>query len=93
MWSRRQRDIPKSTIRGFEIRLEGEIDGELYIAGGKLENGKLLTAGGRVLGVTAVADTLGEAVEKAYAEAEKVHFENEFFRRDIGTRALAALRK
>lgn len=84
---------PEKYDTGFEIRLEGEIDGELYIAGGKLENGKLLTAGGRVLGVTAVADTLGEAVEKAYAEAEKVHFENEFFRRDIGARALAALRK
>ena len=84
---------PEKYDTGFEIRLEGEIDGELYIAGGKLENGKLLTAGGRVLGVTAVADTLGEAVEKAYSEAEKVHFENEFFRRDIGARALAALKK
>ena len=84
---------PEKYDTGFEIRIEGEIDGELYIAGGKLENGKLLTAGGRVLGVTAVADTLGEAVEKAYSEAEKVHFENEFFRRDIGARALAALRK
>ena len=72
--------------------MESGLDAELYIAGAKLSDGALLTAGGRVLGVTAVADTLPEAVEKAYREGEKVHFTNEFFRHDIGARALAAKR-
>ena len=55
-----------------------------------MSEGKLLTSGGRVLGVTAVADTLGKAVAKAYEGVEKVHFGNAFYRRDIGARALAA---
>ena len=77
---------------GFPITVESGLDAELYIAGAKLSDGALLTAGGRVLGVTAVADTLPEAVEKAYREGEKAHFLNEFFRHDIGARALAAKR-
>ena len=55
-------------------------------------DGRLLTAGGRVLGVTAVADTLPEAVARAYAAADCITFEGASLRRDIGARAMAAPR-
>ena len=77
---------------GFEITKDEDFDAELYIAGAKTENGKLLSAGGRVLGVTAVEDTLEKAIESAYRNIEKVHFENIYFRHDIGQRALRALK-
>ncbi len=81
---------PTSYEKGFEIRVDGEFDAELFVAGAKLENEKLLTSGGRVLGVTAIDDTLGNAVEKAYKNINKVHFDNAFWRSDIGQRALKA---
>lgn len=82
---------PEKYESGFEITLPETADGEeIYVAGAKLSDGRLLSAGGRVLGVTAVGDTLKEAVESAYALTEKVTFENGFWRRDIGGRALAA---
>ena len=49
-----------------------------------------MTSGGRVLGVTEVADTLPEAIEKAYKTVEKISFDNAYYRRDIGARALKA---
>ena len=64
--------------------------GFIYVAGAKKTEKSLVSAGGRVLGVTAVADTLGEAVKKAYAKTETVDFANGFYRHDIGARALAA---
>ena len=71
---------------GFEITLpEGK---NIYVAGAKIENGKLLTSGGRVLGVTETAPTLAEAVKKAYDTIKTVHFENMYYRKDIGKRAL-----
>lgn len=54
------------------------------------EDGRLTTAGGRVLGVTAVGGTLAEAVEKAYLAAGKISFEGAHMRSDIGAKALAA---
>ena len=57
---------------------------------GKLENGKLLTNGGRVLGVTAIADDLKTAIEKSYEKVQKITFGNAFYRKDIGQRALKA---
>ena len=77
---------PKEYYTGFEITLPEE--GEIFVAGGKLENGKLLSAGGRVLGVTATANTLENAIEKAYKLVGKVSFENAFYRKDIGQKAL-----
>ena len=74
---------------GFEITKEQGIDGDVYVAGAKLENGKLLTAGGRVLGVVATGNDLGAAIKKAYANVEKVHFDNAFYRKDIGQKAMA----
>ena len=62
----------------------------MFIAGAKLSDGKLLTSGGRVLGVTATAEDLPAAVKKAYEQVEKVRFGNAYYRRDIGQRALAA---
>ena len=63
----------------------------VYHAGTKRdESGALATAGGRVLGVTAIAGTLAEAREKAYHAVEAISFENAFYRKDIGARALAA---
>jgi len=83
---------PQKYNTGFEITIEDGVDAQVYIAGAKNgENGSILTAGGRVLGVTAVADTLGNAVSKAYTEVKKVNFDNAFYRKDIGKRALAAL--
>ena len=79
---------------GFPIVLpETDSKSDIFVAGAKCEDGKLLSAGGRVLGVTAVSDTLDHAIEKAYALTEKVEFENGFFRKDIGQRALKALKK
>lgn len=77
---------------GYEITVDSDFDSNLYFAGAKCENGKLLTSGGRVLGVTAVESTLNKAISKAYESVEKIHFENAFFRKDIGTKALAVLK-
>ena len=84
---------PKKYDTGFEIALpEVGRDEAVYVAGAKLQDGKLLTAGGRVLGAVATAPTLREAIGKAYALADKIHFENAYMRRDIGRRALAAIK-
>ena len=79
---------PKKYETGFEITMPQ--DKNIYVAGAKLTGGKLLTSGGRVLGVTETAPTLAEAVEKAYQTVAAVHFENAYYRNDIGARALAA---
>ena len=64
----------------------------IYHAGDKLDGeGRLVTSGGRVLGVTASAPTLKEALADAYAVAEQIHFDGAFMRHDIGRRALAAM--
>ncbi|MCM1545181.1 MAG: phosphoribosylamine--glycine ligase [Ruminococcus sp.] len=77
---------------GFEIKLpETDENSAIFVAGAKIKDGKTVSAGGRVLGVTAIAETLPEAINDAYALTEKVEFENGFYRHDIGKRALAAL--
>ena len=82
---------PTSYKKGFEITMTPEAAAHTYVAGAKLENGKLLTSGGRVTGTTAVADTLEEAIREAYRISDGVHFENAYRRSDIGQRALQAL--
>lgn len=77
---------PQSYEKGYEITMPE--DKNIYVAGAKLENGKLLTSGGRVLGVTAVGNTLKEAIENAYSDVELVHFDNKFYRKDIGKKAM-----
>jgi phosphoribosylamine--glycine ligase len=74
---------PKKYESGFEITLPEKSD-TIYIAGAKMEEGKLLTAGGRVLGVTETADNLKDAIAKAYETVESVGFENAYYRKDIG---------
>ena len=72
-------------------QLPGAEDVTVYHAGTAVQDGRLVTAGGRVLGVTATADTLPAALEKAYAAADKIHFDKLHRRSDIGARALKAL--
>jgi phosphoribosylamine--glycine ligase len=60
----------------------------VFHAGTALRNGDLVTAGGRVLAVTAVANTLQSACDRAYEALEKIHFDGMYFRRDIAHRAL-----
>ncbi|MCQ2452409.1 MAG: phosphoribosylamine--glycine ligase [Oscillospiraceae bacterium] len=81
---------PQKYETGFEITIPQDLDAQVFVAGAKLADGKLLSSGGRVLGVTATAPTLAQAIEKAYANADRVTFANAFCRRDIGQRALAA---
>ena len=85
---------PQAYKKGCEITVD-ELTGntEVFVAGAKIEDGKLVTSGGRVLGVTSVAPTLEEAIEVAYENAAKIHFENAYYRKDIGARALKAGRK
>ncbi len=79
---------PGSYEKGYEITIPDYLDAVVYHAGSVLKDGRLVTAGGRVLGVTATGDTLGQAVERAYAAADRVKFQNAFCRRDIGQKAL-----
>ena len=81
---------PEKYETGFEITLPEDIDGDIFIAGAKLSEGKLLTSGGRVLGVTAISDTLKKAIDKAYSFVPMINFENAYYRNDIGARALLA---
>ena len=83
---------PGSYGKGFEITIPGSVRPNVYVAGAALRDGRLVTSGGRVLGVTAVAGSLLEAVKDAYALAEQVTFENRYMRSDIGARALRAVR-
>ena len=79
---------PGSYEKGHPITIPEGLSAEVFVAGAALKNGQLVTGGGRVLGVTATADTLEEAVAKAYENVEKISFEKAFYRRDIGRRAL-----
>ena len=82
---------PSKYETGFEITMPE--DKNIYVAGAKLKDGRLVTAGGRVLGVTETAETLAEAIDKAYQTVKTISFENAYYRTDIGKRALMAERK
>ncbi len=76
---------------GFPLTLpETGSDEEIYIAGAKLDEGVLVTGGGRVLGASATGGDLARAVSRAYALADRIHFKNAYCRRDIGRKALEA---
>lgn len=79
---------PAKYDSGFEITMPD--DDMIYVAGAKYENGKVLTAGGRVLGVTAVGENTKDAIDSAYAKVKNVHFDNAYYRNDIGKKALMA---
>ena len=84
---------PVKYEKGYEITIPEEISGNVYVAGAELKDGKLLTNGGRVLGVTAVEENLKAAVEASYGLVEKISFGNAFYRHDIGAKALAAIKE
>ncbi len=86
---------PAKYEKGFEITMPERMpeNTQVFVAGAKLEDGKLLTNGGRVLGVTATAAKLPAAIDAAYKSVELVHFDNAFYRKDIGQRALKAYKK
>ena len=83
---------PEKYESGFEILINDNIDADVYVAGAKLVCDKVVTAGGRVLGVTAVSDSLEKAIEKAYKEINNVSFSNAYYRSDIGQKALKAIK-
>ncbi len=83
---------PQKYDTGFEV-IEEELDDNAFIyhAGTKMQDGKIVTSGGRVLGVCATADNLENAIKDAYKAVGKVHFQNSYTRTDIGKKALNIL--
>ena len=82
---------PASYEKGFPMDIPTEVAPYVYVAGAKKDGDRLLTNGGRVLGVTATADDLRSALSLAYSRVEQISFANAFYRKDIGHRALEAL--
>ena len=80
---------PEKYEKGYEITFNTDRE-NVFVAGATLEDGKLKTNGGRVLGVTAIAPDLNSAINKAYEKVQKITFGNAFYRKDIGQRALKA---
>lgn len=83
---------PQKYESGFPLTIDESVADRVYVAGAKLDGSVLKTAGGRVLGVTDTAETLDSAISKAYKNLKKVHFENAFWRKDIGAKALRAIK-
>ena len=79
---------PVSYQKGFEIKMDKSVKNDVFVAGAEIKDGRLVTSGGRVLGVTATAPTLQEALCAAYEKVNKISFDNAFYRRDIGLKAL-----
>ena len=84
---------PTAYEKGFEMTIPEAIWNNVYVAGAALKEGKLLTNGGRVLGATAVADTLENAITEAYKMVQTIHFDNAYYRHDIGAKAMKSGRK
>lgn len=83
---------PVSYEKGYEIEIPDDVMPYVYIAGAAEEDGKLLTSGGRVLGVTAVRPELAEAIDASYDMLDRIEFANKYYRADIGQRALKAVK-
>jgi len=81
---------PESYKKGYRLTMSDRAAAHTYVAGAKLEDGKLVTSGGRVTGTTAVRSSLKEAIAAAYRLSAGVKFKNAYSRSDIGQRALAA---
>ena len=75
---------PKNYVKGYEIKIPEEISSTVYHAGTAMKDGKLVTSGGRVLGVTALGDSIREAAADAYEDVKKITFKDAFYRKDIG---------
>ena len=83
---------PQKYESGFELKIGKNVSDKVYVAGAKIEDGVLKTAGGRVLGVTDTAADLESALKKAYENVKDVTFGNAFYRKDIGAKALKAIK-
>ena len=81
---------PESYEKGKEIEIPSDVFPRVFVAGATRKEGKLYTNGGRVLGVTNVAPTLGEALKRSYDDVKRIKFDGAYYRRDIGAKALAA---
>ena len=84
---------PEKYGKGYEISIPSHLSDSVYIAGAEKKDGVLLTSGGRVLGVVSTAENLEAAINSAYALVEQISFDNAYYRRDIGARALACFKK
>ena len=84
---------PAAYEKGYPLEIPQEIDSSVYVAGAAKKDGVLVTNGGRVLGATAIADSLECAIAQSYAMVKTIRFENAYYRNDIGQRALQAGRK
>ncbi len=84
---------PSAYEKGFAMDIPASVRDSVYVAGATLDGDVLKTNGGRVLGATAVADTLPKAIEQAYQMVDKISFENAYYRHDIGKRAMEAYGK
>ena len=83
---------PQKYESGFILNIGDDVADKVYVAGAKLVDGELKTAGGRVLGVTDTAEDLKTALEKAYKNVASVTFDNAFYRKDIGKKAMEVLK-
>ena len=81
---------PEAYEKGYEITIPADLLDSTYVAGAVLKDEKLLTNGGRVLGVTSIDDSLKCAIEKSYKKVENIKFDNRYYRNDIGAKALKA---
>jgi phosphoribosylamine--glycine ligase len=75
---------PESYNKGYEITGISHVEDLVFIAGAKVEEGKMITSGGRVINIVSLEENLVEARERAYNSIEKINFENMYFRKDIG---------
>ena len=76
---------PETYLKGKEISgIENIKDSLVFHAGAKLENGKVVTSGGRVMAITSFGKTHQEAIKKSYQSIEKLHFDKMYYRKDIG---------
>lgn len=82
---------PQAYKKGYEITVDNSVVDSVYVAGAKKDGDKIVTDGGRVLGVTAVENDLVSAVKSAYEKVKKVSFASAYYRKDIGAKALKAL--
>ena len=81
---------PSAYEKGYPMDIPQKLRENVFVAGAARKDGVLVTNGGRVLGATAIADSLEQAVQDAYAMVKEIHFDNAYYRNDIGARALKA---
>ena len=81
---------PESYEKGYPINIPDSVINNVYVAGAAIKDGVVVTSGGRVLGVTALGESLADAIDASYALVKEISFENAYYRRDIGARAMKA---